>query len=101
MPGVSLGRRARSARKVLRMEDRLKLEFACGTHHLEVRRFTLRESMSTPFRLDIFARSPEQDIPLEPFLNQWARFTLKSGVMHVAGKERRIHGYVTHIEQLR
>jgi type VI secretion system secreted protein VgrG len=83
------------------MEERFELSFDAGLHGLDVRRFTIREALSSRFEVSVFARSPEPDIPLEPFLNKKASFTIRSGVVHVRHQERAWGGVVSHMEQLR
>ena len=83
------------------MDPHFELDFAPGLHALEVRRFTIHEAMSTPYVVELLLRSPEQSIPLEPFLNEKASLTIKSGVAHLTTKERTWTGVASHMEQIR
>jgi type VI secretion system secreted protein VgrG len=81
--------------------DRLELSFESGHKSLSVRRFSIREALSTPFEVSVFARSPLPDLDLEPFLSRGATLTLRSGVAHVLHGERSFAGVVSHMEQVR
>src|SRR5580704_8820107 len=83
------------------MDKHLELSFDAGLHGLEARRFSVREGLSTPWQVDVDARSPEPDIPLEAFLDKGASFTIRSGVLHLLVQERKWTGICAHFEQTR
>jgi type VI secretion system secreted protein VgrG len=80
--------------------DRLTLSFASG-QALSVRRFSVREALSTPWEVLVVARSPLPDLDLEAFLNRKASLTIRSGVAHVLFGERTWTGLCSHMEQTR
>lgn len=80
---------------------RIELSFESKHKSLSVRRFSIREAMSAPFVIDLFARSSLPDIEIEPFLNKTATLTLRSGVVHLLHDERTYEGVVIHMEQTR
>jgi type VI secretion system secreted protein VgrG len=83
------------------MDKHLELSFDAGLHGLEARRFSVREALSTPWEVDVDARSPEPDIPLGAFLDRGASFTIRSGILHLQVQERTWTGICTHFEQTR
>src|SRR5262245_22915808 len=75
--------------------SRIELSFESGEGSLEVRRFAVREAVSEPFTVSIWARSTEPSIELDALVGQ------KAG-LHVEGAAggRRWTGICEHAEQL-
>ena len=63
--------------------QRFKLEFEKGEDSLNVYEFTVHERMSTPFEVNIVARSPKEDIDLEQIVGFSAGLAYRSEDMEV------------------
>ncbi len=76
----------------------LELSFANGEESLSVRRFKIREAISTPFQVDVIARSEREDLELQTFVNKAGALKLQPGV---PGQPSRVWaGVVSSMEQL-
>jgi type VI secretion system secreted protein VgrG len=62
------------------MEDKFQLAFASGEDSLSVRRFSVREALSTLFEVAITALSPCDDIDLAGIVGQPAWFSITNGL---------------------
>ena len=58
----------------------LELSFASGEDSLSVRHFVVDEAMNGPFRVEIVARSPHDDLDLGAIVGQPALFRIVSGL---------------------
>lgn len=77
----------------------LQLSFASGESTLSVRRFSVRESVSSLFTVDVMARSPDPSIDLEALVGKPASFRLVSGYKFAAlGGARYWSGICNHAE---
>jgi type VI secretion system secreted protein VgrG len=80
----------------------LDLSFQCGESSLSVRRFSIHESVSTPFAVSVWARSESPTIDLSGIVGQPAGLRVTSGVVNVAGGGARTwSGVCSYIEQVR
>jgi len=80
----------------------LDLTLASGDHGLSVRRFTAVEGISSLFRVDIQALSPDPDIDLSSILGQPASLRVVHGTAHLVDLgERVFQGIVSSIAQVR
>ena len=57
----------------------LTLTFSSGESSLSVRRFSIEESLSSPFDLSVWARSPDPSLDLAALVGQPATFRIASG----------------------
>lgn len=81
---------------------RLSLWTEAGEFSLDVRRFEVREALSSPFVARIQAVSPDPDIPFEALAGHKATFSIESGTTHgPAAGARAYRGYCRSIEQTR
>ncbi|MEP7125543.1 MAG: type VI secretion system tip protein TssI/VgrG [Byssovorax sp.] len=79
----------------------LELSFASGETSLSVRRFTAQEAISGLFAVNVWARSPNQDLDLEAIVGKTASLHVIGGWKHAAlGGTRRWTGVCSHIEQV-
>lgn len=82
--------------------SRLDLKFQCGESTLSVRRFSIHETVSTPFTVSIWARSELPTIDLGAIVGQPATLKITSGHKHVrAIGARSWSGVCSYIEQVR
>src|SRR3954470_10619202 len=80
----------------------LELSFQCGESSLSVRRFSIHESVSTPFTLSAWARSPSPALDLGAIVGQPAGAKITAGYLNVAGGGARTwSGLCSYIEQVR
>jgi type VI secretion system secreted protein VgrG len=80
----------------------LALAFESGLDTLSVRRFVARESLSSPFRVDVWAVSPDQDIDLRAIVGKRAELHVVHGTAHVAALgERTFRGVCSAMAQTR
>ncbi|NUO49850.1 MAG: type VI secretion system tip protein VgrG [Polyangiaceae bacterium] len=78
------------------------IELSCAVGSpFDVRRFTVRESMSQTFVIEIVAVSPDASIDLDTIVNNTASLKLDTGVVHALRSHRYWAGYVQHAEQSR
>ncbi|AUX39059.1 type IV secretion protein Rhs [Sorangium cellulosum] len=78
----------------------LDLVVASGESGLSVRRFSIREAVSTPFSISLWARSPDPSLDLGAVVGQPASFRMVAGYAHVlGGGTRRWSGLVSYAEQ--
>lgn len=81
--------------------SRLDLTFASGEASLAVRRFSVREAISTPFQIEIQAGSPRPDMDLDAIVGATAAFRLETGMLHAkSGGVRRWTGVCSTIERV-
>jgi type VI secretion system secreted protein VgrG len=59
----------------------LTLSFESGEDSLSVRRFSVRDALSSPFEVSVIARSPNDEIDLESIVGKKAGFLFMGGVM--------------------
>ena len=79
----------------------LELSFASGETSLSVRRFTAQEAISGLFAINVWARSPNQDLDLEALVGKSASLHVIGGWEFAAlGGTRRWAGVCSHIEQV-
>ncbi len=78
----------------------LELTFACGENSLSVRRFSVREAMSTLFEVSIVARSPHEEVDLDAIVGKSASFRIVSGLAHARLGARRWQGVCKRLEQI-
>ncbi len=79
--------------------DFLELSFANKEKSLTVRRFRVREALSSLFEVSIVARSPNPDIDLEGIVGKAAGVKLRTGLQH-AMISRYWTGVCNYIEQI-
>src|SRR5512139_983117 len=78
------------------------IELSCAVGSpFDVRRFTVRESMSQTFVIELIAVSPDASIDLDTIVNNTASLKLDTGLGLVAKSARYWAGYVQHAEQSR
>jgi len=78
----------------------LELTFASG-ESLQVTRFAVREAVSEPFAVSLWARHPDPSLPLGRLIGQPASFRMAPGYVHVlGGGARRWSGIVSYAEQV-
>ncbi len=79
----------------------LDLTFASGERSLSVRRFSVKESISSLFSASVWARSASPDIDLESIVGKPAALTATSGLAFAAfGGVRRWSGVCSYFEQI-
>ncbi|UQA56369.1 type VI secretion system Vgr family protein [Polyangium aurulentum] len=76
----------------------LELSFASNEDSLSVRRFAIREEISSLFEVDVLARSPLDEIDLEGLVDGGAGFGFDSGVLHLTTTKRVWTGICSHME---
>jgi type VI secretion system secreted protein VgrG len=76
----------------------LELSFASKEDSLSVRRFAIREGISSLFEVDVLARSPLEEIDLEGIVDQGAGFGFDSGVAFLSAPRRIWTGICSHME---
>jgi type VI secretion system secreted protein VgrG len=69
-----------------------ELSFASGEDSLSVRHFSVHEELSTPFVVEVLARSPHDDLDLEAITGKAAAFRLGSGLKFAQRGTRRWGG---------
>ncbi|WP_437638687.1 type VI secretion system Vgr family protein [Sorangium sp. So ce854] len=78
----------------------LELVLGSGESSLSVRRFSIREAVSTPFSISLWARSPDPSLDLGALVGQPASFRMVAGYAHVlGGGARGWSGVVSYAEQ--
>ena len=78
----------------------LELSFASGESSLSVRRFAVREGVSTCFTLSVWSRSPNPSIDLESIVGKPASFRVESGfAFALLGGARLWTGICSYFEQ--
>ena len=77
----------------------LELALACG-ERLHVHRFAVREGVSSPFAVEVLARSPDPCIDLRAILGQPAALRISSGYRHAFAGERVWSGLCNHVRQV-
>jgi type VI secretion system secreted protein VgrG len=79
----------------------LELTFESGEQSLSVRRFLVREAVSTPFAVSVWAMSPNPSLDLGPLVGHGATFRLVSGYRFAhKGGVRQWSGLVGYAEQV-
>jgi type VI secretion system secreted protein VgrG len=78
----------------------LELSFANGETSLEVRRFSVHETVSAPFACAVWARSKHADIDLEALVGKDAGLRIQSGMAFSTHAVRTWTGVCSHIEQV-
>src|SRR3569832_902896 len=78
----------------------LELSFAGGERSLSVRRFSLHETISSPFILSVGARSEHANIDLEGIVGQAAGLRIVTGMVPSLHSTRTWTGVCSHIEQV-
>src|SRR5580704_7259279 len=78
----------------------LELSFAGGETSLSVRRVAVHETVSAPFTVAVWARSPHANVDLEGLVGKDAGLRVVTGWAHVSQKDRTWTGVVSHIEQV-
>ena len=79
----------------------LELSLASGQQDLHVRQFAVRESVSTPFTIDLMFRSPDHSLDLGAIVGQGAGFRVQAGYEFVKGGGARAwSGIVSNAEQV-
>jgi len=79
----------------------LELTIAAGEPALHVTRFQVREAVSAPFNIAVWARSPDPSLRLGELLGSAATFQIAAGYAHVlGGGARRWTGIVSYAEQV-
>jgi type VI secretion system secreted protein VgrG len=76
----------------------LELSFESGEDSLSVRRFSVREGLSSLFEISIEARSPNEDIDLSAIIGRGATLRMVAGTRHLARDARLWGGVCNHIE---
>jgi type VI secretion system secreted protein VgrG len=71
------------------------LSFASGESSLQVRRFGIHEALGTIFSAQIWARSHDPSVDLEPLVGKAASLTVNPGYAHVEGNTRVYSGVVS------
>ena len=66
----------------------LQLSFDSGEDSLSVRRFSVREAVSTPFEVTIEACSPSEDLDLDAIVGKKASFRVRGAGIDLAGAPR-------------
>src|SRR5262245_25133147 len=56
--------------------DLFDLSFECGDDSLSVRRFTVKEAVSSLFEISVWARSPNDDLDFDAFVGRPASFRI-------------------------
>ncbi|WP_437308491.1 type VI secretion system tip protein TssI/VgrG [Sorangium sp. So ce388] len=81
----------------------LDLSFESGEDSLSVRRFAVREALSTLFSVSIEARSPSEDLDFEGIVGKGASFRMRERVLDADGGEggRLFRGICASMELLR
>ena len=67
---------------------------------LSVRRFSVREALSTPFVVDLVVKTPNDDPDLDGMIGKEATFRIRSGVAHLAAGTRTWTGVVEEAEHV-
>ncbi|MBW2455812.1 MAG: type VI secretion system tip protein VgrG, partial [Deltaproteobacteria bacterium] len=80
------------------MEFKFELTFEGGESSLDVRSFDAHEELSTPFEVNVLARSPKHDIDLEGIVGKPASLVVRNANPHVAATERCWEGICSLIE---
>jgi type VI secretion system secreted protein VgrG len=78
----------------------LELAFENGEASIEVRRFSVHETVSAPFAVSVWARSPHAAIDLEALVGHGAGLRVTSGMAHATHTTRAWTGVCSHIEQV-
>src|SRR6185369_229076 len=78
----------------------LELSFESGETSLEVRRFSVHETISAPFVGAVWARSEHANIDLEAIVGHGAGLRIQSGMVHSTHTTRTWTGVCSHIEQV-
>ncbi len=76
----------------------LTLAFASGEASLSVRRFAVRERISSLFDVHVMARSPNDDLDLESIVGAAAALTIGGGPLDLFGAHRRFAGVCSDLE---
>jgi type VI secretion system secreted protein VgrG len=76
----------------------LELWFECGETSLSVRRFHVEEAMNSPFRIEVTARSPNENLDVDAIVGRAASFRLVSGTAGLTRKTRVWTGIVARME---
>jgi type VI secretion system secreted protein VgrG len=79
----------------------LEISFESGESSLSVRTFAVEERLSEPFRADIVAMSPDDDIDLEPIVGKKAVFRITGGLLAAEPRSRSWSGVVSDMRQVR
>ena len=77
----------------------LNLAFEFGDDSLSVRRFVVREALSSLFEIDIEATSPNEDLDLAAILGRGASFRIVASTKLLPQSARLWTGVCSHIEQ--
>jgi type VI secretion system secreted protein VgrG len=77
----------------------LELSFASKEDSLSVRRFAVREAMSSLYEISVVARSPNEDLDLEAIVGQPASLSIAAGLAHAPHGARRWGGVCNFMEQ--
>ncbi len=77
----------------------LDLSFASGESSLSVRRFSVREAVSTPFTISVWACSKSATLDLPGLVGRGASLRIESGYAHAHADARRWTGVCSYIEQ--
>ena len=77
----------------------LDLSFASGESSLSVRRFSVREAVSAPFTISVWARSPNAALDLPGLVGRPAGLRVETGYRHAHSGSRRWTGICSYIEQ--
>ncbi len=80
----------------------LELSFDCGDESFSVRRFAVKEAVSTPFTVSVWARTRSQDVDLEAIVGKPASLRIASDLAFGAlGGGRTWAGVCSSIEQVK
>ena len=80
------------------MEFKFELTFEGGEDSLDVRSFDAHEELSTPYEVNVLARSPKHDIDLEAIVGKPASLVVRNANPHVTATERCWEGICNVIE---
>src|SRR5688572_8038569 len=80
--------------------SRLSLSFASKEESLSVRRFAVREQMSSLFEVSILAVSELEDLDLDSIVGKAAAFKVESAVLQSVVPSRVWAGLCSHMEQV-
>jgi type VI secretion system secreted protein VgrG len=83
------------------MEHRFELTFESGEKSLEVRRYDIHEGLSTPFEVNLVARSRDHEIDLDAIAGKACKLVVRSDNPHATAPERAWAGVCSGIEHLR
>src|SRR5262245_19753381 len=78
----------------------LELSFESKEDSLSVRRFAVREAISSLFEIEVVARSPNDDLDLEAIIGRPVSLRIERGLKHSSLDRRHFRGVCSYMEQL-